>query len=62
MTSSLVENPRLRTDIAKLKQSLDSKEVKDYVHEPKGRMLADVLTKHGSSGFQLMNILRTGSW
>ena len=59
-TSALVENPRLRIDIAKLKESIDSGEMKEFFHIPKKEMIADVLTKQGAAGFQLMNILRTG--
>ena len=59
-TSTLVENPRLRTDIAKLKESIDNGELKEFMHVTGKKMIADVLTKQGAAGFRLMNILRTG--
>ena len=59
MTSTLVENPRLRTDIAVLKESLNSRELSKFLHVNGRTMLADVLTKNGAAGFKLLNLLRT---
>ena len=59
MTTSLVENPRLRTDIAVVKESLSSRELSKLFHVGGRRMLADVLTKNGAGGFRLLNLLRT---
>ena len=59
MTSSLVENPRLRTDIAVLKESLAGRELNKFALVSGRAMLADVLTKSGVAGFQLLNQLRT---
>ena len=60
-TTLLVENPRLRTDIAKLKQSLERKELNTFELIRGKDMIADVLTKKGASGAKIMNILRTGT-
>ena len=59
MSSGLVDNPRLRTQVAVLKESLQSRELNKLVHVSGKRMIADVLTKKGAAGFPLMNILRT---
>ena len=59
MNSSLVENPRLRTDIAMLKESLKSRELGEFVHVAGRMMIADVLTKKGAAGFKLMSLLHT---
>ena len=61
-TSTLVENPSLGTEIAKLKDSIGCKELHSFEHVPKKKMIADVLTKKGAPGFALMNILRTGKF
>ena len=60
LSSTLVENPRLRTDIAKVKESLKEKELQDFSLVKGKEMIADVLTKKGAPGTLLMNILRTG--
>ena len=59
LSSTLVENPRLRTDIAKLKESIKSRELQKFVLVAGRTMVADVLTKKGAAGFRLMNLLRT---
>ena len=61
MNSTLVENPRMRTDLAKVKNSLKDKELSEFTQVPGKEMLADVLTKKGAPGFELMKILRTCS-
>ena len=61
-TSSLVDNHRLRTDIAALRQSIDDGELQNLFLVTCEKMLADVLTKKGAAGFALMRILRTGKW
>ena len=58
--STLAENPRLRTDIAKIKESLKKEELKDFLRVNGSDMIADVLTKKGASGVMLMNLLRSG--
>ena len=59
MNTTLVENPRLRTDIAMLKESIKSRELHKLIHVAGRTMIADVLTKKGAAGFRLMNLLRT---
>ena len=61
-TLTLVENPRLRTDIAKLKESIENGELNSFLYVPGRRMIADVLTKKGASGFRIMNMLQTGKY
>ena len=61
-SSSLVDNHRLRTDIAALQQSINDGELQNLLLVTGEKMLADVLTKKGAAGFVLMNILRTGKW
>ena len=59
-SSTLADNPRLRTDIAKLKDSVECKELHAFGHVKGKKMLADLLTKKGAPGYLLMDILRTG--
>ena len=59
-SSTLAENPRLRTDIVKLKNSLRDCELQLFVHVKGKDMIADVLTKRGAPRFSFMEILRTG--
>ena len=56
--STLIENARVRTDIAKVKESLRDKELNGWYHVSGKDMLADVLTKKGAPGFKLLNVLR----
>jgi hypothetical protein len=58
MSTSLVDNPRLRTDVVKLKQSLEAGETSKFWHVTGDSMLADCLTKKGASAEKLMKILR----
>ena len=59
LSLTLIENPRLRTDISKLQESLKEKELYEFMCVPGKEMMADVLTKNGASGFGLMKVLRT---
>ena len=59
MSTSLVDNPRLRTEVAKLQESLKIGELTKLWQVPGQDMLADCLTKKGASAEKLMNILRT---
>ena len=61
ISSTLAENPRMRVDISKLKESLKKEELKEFTHVCGKKMLANVLTKKGAPGFALMEILRTCS-
>ena len=58
-STSLVENHRLRTDIAKLQESLKNNELSEFVRLGGKKMMADVLTKKGAYGYQLMHVLKT---
>ena len=57
-SSTSVENPRVRADIAKVKESLKEKELNGWYHVSGKDMLADVLTKKGAPGSKLLNVLR----
>ena len=59
MNSALVENPRLRTNIAMLKESLKERELSRFELLKGKDMIADVLTKKGSAGINLLSLLRT---
>ena len=58
MGTSLAENPRMRTEVAKLQESLKSGEIMKIVHLPGLEMIADCLTKRGASAEKLINILK----
>ena len=58
-STSLVENHRLRTDIAKLQESLKNNELSEFVRLGGKKMMADVLTKKGAFGYSLMHVLHT---
>ena len=60
MSTSLASNPRIRTDVAKLQQSLKSGEVTRISQIGGHEMIADCLTKKGASSDRLRNILRRG--
>ena len=59
-TSALVDDQRMRLDIARLKESVERGEVSQLHLTTSENMLADVLTKKGASGVGLLNILRNG--
>ena len=59
MSTSLVDNPRLRSDVAKLKESMDIGEMKNLYKVDGSEMLADCLTKKGACPKKLLNVLRT---
>ena len=60
MSTSLNENPRLRTDVAKLQESLRLGELERLSQISGFEMLADCLTKKGASSEKLRRILRRG--
>ena len=60
-STTIAENPRLRVDVAKVKDSLRDEELNKLFHVKGKEMLADVLTKQGAPGFRLMKVLRTCS-
>ena len=59
MSTSLCDNPRLRSDVAKLKESLNVGEMNKLIKVDGSEMLADCLTKKGACSRNLMHILRT---
>ena len=59
-TTSMVDDPRLRTEIACLKESLEKGEVNDFVLIPGNKMLANCMTKKGASAKDLLECLRSG--
>ena len=61
-SSSLVEDRWLITDIAAIKEALESKEVTEIKRVPSEKMIANCLTKAGASGVELLEILRTGRY
>ena len=58
--STLAENPRLRTEIIQLQESLSSGELRKFEKIPGKDMIANCLTKAGAPAFSLMRIMRTG--
>ena len=59
-TSALVEDSKLRLDLAILKESILSKDIEEFIHVEGRKMLADCLTKKGASAKLLMRIMKTG--
>ena len=59
MSTSLVDNPRLRSDVAKLKESTKIGEMSKLWKIDGSDMIADCLTKKGACAKKLMNILHT---
>ena len=59
-STSLVEDPRLRTEIAVLGESIEKGEIDKLVCIPGKKMVANCLTKKGASSRDLLDILRNG--
>ena len=59
-TSALVEDSKLRLDLAILKESILSNDIEEFIHVEGRKMLADCLTKKGASSKLLMRIMKTG--
>ncbi|MCG7877700.1 MAG: hypothetical protein N0C90_15385 [Candidatus Thiodiazotropha endolucinida] len=59
-STKLVDDKRLRVDIATISQSLARNEVSEIKWCPGKTHLADCLTKHGASGYSLLNVLKDG--
>ena len=59
-STSMVEDPRLRLDIACLRESLEKGEVSTLKRVTSKEMLANCLTKQGASSKALLTVLRTG--
>ena len=61
-STSLVEDMWLITDIAAIKEAIETGEVTEIQRVPSERMLANCLTKNGASGEELLKVMRTGSY
>lgn len=59
-STKLVEDKRLRVDIVAIGQSLARNEVSQIKWCPGKAHLADCMTKHGASGYSLLNVLKDG--
>ena len=60
LSTTLAENPRLRTEIAKLQESLEKGEVERIHLVPGQDMIANCLTKKGASSQRLRGLLKEG--
>ena len=56
----MVEDKRLRVDIATIQELLKCQEVNRIQWVPGHLQLADVMTKQGVSGFHLLKVLQSG--
>ena len=61
-STSLVEDMWLITDIAAIKEAIETGEVTEVQRVPSERMLANCLTKNGASGEELLEVMRTGNY
>ena len=59
-STAMVEDPRLRTEIAALKESIEKGEVNMLKRVDSKTMLANCLTKRGASAEGLLKVIRTG--
>ena len=59
-STKLVDDKWLRVDITAISQSLARDEVSEIKWCPGKAHLADCMTKHGASGYSLLNVLAEG--
>ena len=59
-STSMADDPRLRTEIACLKESIEKKEVTSLILLPSEKMLANCMTKKGASAKTFLEVLRNG--
>ena len=59
-STKMVDDKRLRLDIAAIKESLEKNEVSSVRWLPGESQLANCLTKRGASGYELMKVLMDG--
>ncbi len=59
-STAMVEDPRSRTEIAALKESLEKKEINALMRVDSKSMLANCLTKRGASSKGLMRVVQNG--
>ena len=60
LSTRLVEDKRLRVDVAAIKESLQLHDVKTIQWVPGHLQLANPMTKQGASGFNLLKVLQSG--
>ena len=60
LSTRLVEDKRLRVDVASIKESLQLHDVKKIQWVPGHLQLANPMTKQGASGFNLLKVLQSG--
>ena len=61
-STKLVDDKRLRVDLASIKEDLASGTVSEIALCESSMQLADALTKRGASGVKLLAVLQTGSF
>ena len=59
-STSMVDDPRLRTELACIKESLEKGEITNLFHILSTKMLANCMTKKGASAKDLLGVLRNG--
>ncbi|CAC5390512.1 unnamed protein product [Mytilus coruscus] len=59
-STKLVDDKRLRIDIAAIAESLASKEVNNIKWCPGDKQLANCMTKFGASSYELLQVIQTG--
>ena len=59
-STKMVDDKRLRLDIAAIKESMRKNEIAEIKWAPGGEQLANCLTKRGVASFQLMSIIQNG--
>ena len=55
-----VEDKKLRRDVARIKQMLNTKEIRSVTWCPGREQLADCMTKRTASSFKLMQVMKSG--
>ena len=59
-SNKLVDDKRLRVDIAAIQESLQTNDIREIKWCPGNKQLANCMTKHGASGYELLTILQCG--
>ena len=59
-STKLVDDKRLRVDIAAIQESLEKNDIKEINWCPGNKQLANCMTKLGTSGYELLNVLQCG--
>jgi len=61
-STTVVDDKRLRREIGAIKQMLERGEVKTVQWIPGSEQLADVLTKRGVNGHELLSVIQQGKF